>query len=50
MSNDPTSLNRRDCLKRGLLSLVAAPIGVAAASLSAVAAEKAHAWAASGNT
>jgi hypothetical protein len=38
MSTTPETLSRRDCLKRGLSSLVAIPIGLAAASLSAVAA------------
>ena len=32
MPNHPETLNRRDCLKRGLSSLVAIPLGLAAAS------------------
>ena len=39
MSNSPEILSRRDCLKRGLSSLVTLPLGFVAASTSVLAAE-----------
>ena len=38
MPNHPETLSRRDCLKRGLSSLVVIPLGLTAASSSALAA------------